>query len=84
MFHRAVDVKNVIGRAAADIDDERAEILLVLREHHLRGSERAENDVLDFERQLFHASDRVLNPRAHAVDDMKIGFQFLPEHADRD
>ena len=83
LFHRAVDIENVIGRPAADIDDERAEIFLMLREDDLRGSERGEDDVLDFERQFFHATDRVLDPRAHAVDDVKIRLQFLPEHSDR-
>ena len=83
LFHRAIDIQNVIGRAAADIDDERAEIFLMLREHDLRGSERGENDVFHFERQFFHAANRVLNPRAHAVDDVKIRLEFLPEHADR-
>ena len=53
------------------------------REHDLRGGERGEDDVLDFERQFLHATDRVLNPRAHAVDDVEIGLQLLPEHADR-
>ena len=77
LFHRAIDIKNVIGRAAANIDHERAEIFLVLGEHNLRGSQRAEDDVFDFERQFLDAPDRVLNAGAHAVDDVKIGFQFL-------
>ena len=83
MFHRAVDIQNVIGRPAADIDDERAEIFLVLREHDLRGSKRIEDDVLHFERQLFHATDRVLDAGAHSVDDVKIRLQSLAEHPDR-
>ena len=83
LFHRAVDIENVIGRPAADIDDERAEILLMLGEDDLGGSEGGEDDVLDIERQFLHAADRVLNPRAHAVDDVEIGLQFLAEHSDR-
>ena len=55
----------------------------MLREHDLRGSERAEDHVLDLERQFLHAADRVLNARPHAVDDVEIGFQLFPEHADR-
>ena len=82
LFHRAIDIQNVIGRAAADIDDERAQIFLMLREHDLRGSERVEDHVFDIERQFFHATNRVLNARAHAVNDVKIGLQFLAEHAD--
>src|SRR5438105_5975426 len=83
LFHRAVDIKNVIGRAAADIDYERAKIFLMLRQHDLRGSERAKNDVLDFERKFFHAPNRVLNPVSHAVNDVKIGLDFFAEHSDR-
>ena len=45
------------------------------RQHHLRGSERGEDDVLDFERQFFDATNRVLNPRPHAVDDVEIRFE---------
>ena len=36
LFHRAIDIKNVISRAATDIDHERAEIFLMLRQDHLR------------------------------------------------
>ena len=83
LFDRAIHVQNVVRRSAADVDHERTKIFLMLREHDLRGGERGENHVLDFERQLFHATDRVLNPRAHAVDDVKIRLELLPEHADR-
>ena len=55
----------------------------MLGEHHLGGSERAENHVLDFKWQFFDAANRVLNARPNAVNDMKICFQFSPEHADR-
>jgi len=50
LFHRAIDVKNVIGRAAADIDDESAQAFLMLSEHDLRGSERRENNVFHIQR----------------------------------
>ncbi len=82
LFHRTIDIQNEIGRAAADIDHERAEIFLLLRQHHLRGRERGENNVLHIKRQFFYASNRVLNPRPDTVDDVKIRFQPMPEHAD--
>ena len=82
LFHRAVHVQNVVGRAAADIDHERAEIFLMLREDYLCGSKRGKNDILYFERQFFHAADRVLDPRPHPVNNMKIRFELLPEHPD--
>src|SRR5207253_10801618 len=49
----------------------------------LRRSKPAKNNVLHVQRQLFHAADRILNPGAHPMYDMKIGFQFLPKHSDR-
>ena len=82
LFHRAIHIQNVIRRAAADIDHERAEIFLMLGEHDLRGGERGEDHVLHFERQFLHATDRVLDARPHAVDDVKIRLELLPEHAD--
>src|SRR5439155_20437041 len=83
LLNRPIDIKNVIGRATANIDHERAEVFLMLSEHNLRGSKRAEDNILDLERELLNAADGVLDPGADAVDNMKIGFQFLPEHADR-
>src|SRR5207247_11094657 len=83
LFYCAVDIKNVIGGAAPDVDYECAEIFLVLGEHHLGGSERAENHVLDFKWQFFDAANRILYARPTAVNDMKIWFQFPPQHADR-
>ena len=74
LFHCAIGVQDVIGRPAAHIDDQRAKILLMLSEHHLRRSEPAKNNVLHVQRKLFHAANGILNACAHAVDDMKIGF----------
>ena len=50
LFYRAVHIEDVVSRATTNIDDERAEVFLMLRQHNLRGSERTENDVLHFER----------------------------------
>ena len=83
LFHRAVDIENVIAGPAADIDDERAEIFLVLRQHHLRRSERGKDNVFHLERQLLHATDRVLNPRPHPMDNVEIRLEFFAEHPDR-
>ena len=49
----------------------------------MRRSKRAENDIFDFQRQLFYASNTVLNARAYAVNDVKVGLQSLSEHPDR-
>src|SRR6266699_2984183 len=45
LFHCAIGVQDVIGRPAAHIDDQRAKILLMLSERHLRRSEPAKNNV---------------------------------------
>src|SRR2546425_5418929 len=83
LFHRTVRVQHVISRAAAHIDHQRAKILLMLGEYDLRRSKPTKNNVLHIQRQLFDAPDGILDPGAHAMDDMKIGFQFLPKHPDR-
>jgi hypothetical protein len=40
------------------------------------------NDIFHFERQLFHAADRVLDSRPHPVNNMKIRFELFPKHPD--
>ena len=55
----------------------------MLGEHDLRGSEPAKHNVFDVQRQFFHAANRILDPCAHAVDNVKISLQLLAEHADR-
>jgi hypothetical protein len=80
---RALRVQHIISRSSAHIDHQRTEILFLLGQHNLGRSQAAKNHVLHVQRQFFHASNGVLNPCAHAVDDVKIGFQFLPEHAGR-
>ena len=54
----------------------------MLGEHDLRRREAAKHNVFDVQRQFFHASNRVLDPCAHAMDDVKIGLQLLAEHPD--
>ena len=50
LLHRAVRVQDIVCRPAADIDRQRPEIFLMLREDHLGRSKAAENDILDVER----------------------------------
>src|ERR1700751_401739 len=83
LFNGSIDVKNVVGRAAADVDHERSEIFLMLSQHDLSGRESTENHVFDVERQFLDAADGVLNPRPHPVDDVKVRFQLVAEHSDR-
>ena len=62
-LHRAIHIDEVIGGAAAHIDDQRAEALLILIEHDLRGGERIEDDVEHFGTDFLHAADAVFDPR---------------------
>ena len=54
----------------------------MLGQDDLSGGERIKDDVFHLERQFLDAANGVLNPRAHAVNDVEIGLQLLPEHAD--
>src|SRR5438874_2535577 len=54
----------------------------MLGQNYLSGGKRAEHHILHFERQLLHAPDRVLNPSAHAMNNVKVSFEFLAEHTD--
>ena len=54
----------------------------MLRQNDLGRSEPAKNDILNVERQFFHAADRVLDPCPHTVNDVEIGLQSLAEHPD--
>src|SRR5438067_1105434 len=81
LLDRAVDIQNEIGCAAADIDNQSTEIFLLLRQDHLRRSQRGKDNVFHLQRQLLDTTNRVLNPGAHTVEDVKICFQFLTKHA---
>ena len=82
LLYRPVDIKHVIGRPAANIDDERAQIFLMLGKDDLGRRERREDDVFHIKGQFLDAADRVLNARSNAVDDVEISLQFLAEHSD--
>ena len=83
LLDRAVHVHEVVNGAAADIDDQHAEILLVLADDNLRARQGIEHHVFHFQGDLLDATDRVLHPRADAVDDVIIRFQLRAQHADR-
>src|SRR5439155_18511079 len=79
----AFRVQHVISSSSTYIDHQRTEVFFMLGEHDLRRSQAAKNHVFHVQRQFFHTSNSVLNPCTYAVDDVKICFQFLPEHPDR-
>ena len=81
LLDRAVGVHHVSGRPTAHVDDQRAEILLIVVEHDLRAGQRAEDDVLDFDAEFFHAADARLDAASDPMDNVEIRLQHLSEHA---
>src|SRR6266446_3866231 len=82
MADRAVREHGDVGRAAADVEQTDAEVLLVLRQHRARGSERLQDQVVHFEPAAPHAFDDVLRRRHRARDDVHLHFQADSRHAD--
>ena len=72
-----------VGRAAADIDQAHAELLLVVGEHRVARRELLEHDVLDREAAALHALHDVLRGALGAGDDVHLRFQAHARHADR-
>ena len=61
MGDAAVDVEEQVGRAAADVDDRDADLLLVLGEHGLGARERLEHHVGDGQPAALGAAHDVLH-----------------------
>src|SRR5438105_13821740 len=83
LLHCAVRVQNIVRCPSADIDHQCPEVFLMLRQNDLGGSEPAKNDILNVERQFFHAADRVLDPCPHTVNAVEIGLLSLADPPDR-
>ena len=83
VLNGAVPVHNVVGRPAANVDDNRPQLLMFRSEHCQRRRQTADGDIGDVERDLFDATNRILQPRFHAVDHMDVGFQFRANHPHR-
>ena len=72
MGDAAVDVEEEVGRAAADVDDGDADLLLVLGEHRLGAGERLEHDVGDVEVAALGAADDVLHAARRGGDEVDL------------
>ena len=79
----AVGIDDVIGRAAADVNDQRAEFLLLVRQQRERRGEAVEDDFVHLQLQAFDRADGILQAVGVAVDDVHIHFQARAQHADR-
>ena len=71
-----------VGGASADVDHAYAEILLVLGEHRVARGELLEHDVVHRETAALHALDDVLRRAVGAGDDVHLGLEPHPRHAD--
>ena len=78
MTDSAVDVDQVVGGAAADIDHKGTVVFLVLVEDDLGAGQRTQHDVLDPQFQGLDAAHRVVDPCFDPVDDVKIGVDLDP------
>ena len=72
-----------VGGPATDVHDAHAEFLLIVGEHGEAGGQLLEHDVLDDQPAALHALDDVLRRAVRTRDDVHLGFQAHPRHADR-
>ena len=79
----AVPIERDVGRPAADVDDEDAELLLVLVQDRLAGRERLEHDVVDGQAGPIHRAHHVMHGRHRAGDDVHLDLEPDARHADR-
>ena len=80
---RAVGEHRDVGRAAADVDQADAQLLLVVVQHRDRRGERLQDHVLHLEAAAAHALDDVLDRRHRAGDDVHLHLEPHAAHAER-
>src|SRR5690606_5357975 len=72
-----------VGGAAADIDDARAQFLLVVGHDGVARSQLFEHDVIDLEAAALHALDNVLRCALRAGNHVHLGFESHTRHTNR-
>ena len=80
---RALAHDRHVSCAAADVDQDDPELLLVGEEHGLGGRNRLQHDVLHVEPGAVHRADHVVDRRDGAGHDVHLGLQAHAGHADR-
>ena len=78
----AAAIDHVFRRAAAHVEHERAEFLLLIRQKRDGRGQAVEDDRLDFELQAFHHSNGILQAIEIAVDDVHVHLDARAEHPD--
>ena len=79
----AVDEDGDVRRAAADVGEDDALLLLLLLEDGLGRRERRKDQLLDLHAGALDALREVLDGRHRAGDDVRVHVEPLAEHADR-
>ncbi len=79
----AVGIDDVFGRPAADVDDQRAEFLLLVRQQRERRGQAVEHDVVHLQLQPLDGANRVLQPVQVAMHDVHVHLDARAEHAHR-
>ena len=69
----AIEVEGVVGGAAADIDEQGSAFAFGTIEGELSGGDGREDYVIDVHLEFADAFDAILNARANACDNVKIG-----------
>ncbi len=72
-----------VGRAAADVDEHDADLLLVVVQDGVARRQRLQHDVVDVVAGLLDAAVDVLGRRDQAGDDVDVGLEPDAAHADR-
>ncbi len=80
---RPVGKDRDVGGAAADVDQADAQLLLVLGEHRETRRQLLEHDVIHFQPAALDAFLDVLRSAVGPGDDVHLGLQAYPGHADR-
>ena len=76
-------IHDVIRRAAADINHQSAQLLLIARQQRERRGQAIEHNFVHFQLQPLDEPDGILQTIGVAVDDMNVHFQARPQHPDR-
>ncbi len=79
----ATGINDVIRRAAADVNDQRAEFLLLVGQQRQRRRKAVENNFIHFQLQAFDKANGVLQAVRVAVNDVHIHLQPRTEHPHR-
>lgn len=82
VFDDAVHIDDVFGGTAADVNDQRAQFFVFVREQCQGGGQTGENNVVHFELKAFNSANSILEAIEISVNDMDIHLDARAQHAD--